>query len=150
MDTVRAAGEHRYIWPGDLRAAVGISLDDIGVVCAVSHPVDGVPREVFVPVRVNSTSSVLRQPLEILVRADEDTRNPTLALYFIAPDGRRHAVQTQPLRRAYYPAGRPIGIRLPVLDREGLYEAEVGVALSTGGSATTTICLYYPGKAAAR
>ena len=126
MDTERPRDRHRFTWMPDVLNALGLGANDLGVVASTVSQLDGRNVEVYLPVRLKhgvesaasvtatvSTSVVLREVYVTLEKRMDDGRLSAI-------------IEDRPLQRGYYPAGRPINVVLPKLDRTEYYLLTIG------------------------
>jgi hypothetical protein len=150
METAHPIAESRYLWPSDVRAPLRISSADIGVTGVVAKSIGGTRREVLVPLRISQRKAPARSASYRL------TLWPTVGLSEVyvtiaatSADGSpTHYLQRdEKLGYGYYPAERPIVVRLPALAQRGVYLVRIAATREGGGGATRDILLYHPGAA---
>ena len=151
METAHPIAESRFVWPSEVRAPLRISSADIGVTGTIAKSIGGVRREVLVPLRISQRRSPARSASYRL------TLWPTVGLrevYVTIAATDTNGAPTHFLQRdvqlgyGYYPADRPIVVRLPTLARRGVYLVRIAATREGGGSATREILLYHAGAAA--
>lgn len=150
METAQPIAESRYLWPSDVRAPLRISSTDIGVTGAIAKTIGGVRREVLVPLRISQRKPPVHSASYRL------TLWPTVGLSEVyvtiaatGADGAptRYLQSDEKLGYGYYPAERPIVVRLPALAERGVYLVRIAATREGGGGATRDILLYHPGAA---
>jgi hypothetical protein len=151
METAHPIGESHFVWPSDVRAPLRISSADIGVTGTIAKSIGGVRREVLVPLRISQRKPPARSASYRL------TLWPTVGLrevYVTVAATDTNAAPIHFLQRdvqlgyGYYPAERPIVVRLPTLAQRGVYLVRIAATREGGGSATREILLYHAGTAA--
>jgi hypothetical protein len=145
MDAVRPASPSTYRWPTDLLAAQHIPREDIGVLGWTSHPVGGVDRDLYVPLRIRRRQSTSKSiDYNLVLFPTEELAEVYVSLATVGADGqpKKFIRQGKPLRYGYYGAESPVSISLPELKDPGIYYLEIGADLATGGSATLTSWIY--------
>jgi hypothetical protein len=150
METAHPIAESRYLWPADVRAPLRISSADIGVTGVIAKTMGGVRREVLVPLRISQRKSPAHSASYRL------TLWPTVGLSEVyvtiaATDAggapTRYLQRDEKLGYGYYPAERPIAVRLPALAQRGVYLVRIAATREGGGGATRDVLLYHPGAA---
>ena len=150
METAHPIAESRYLWPSDVRAPLRISSADIGVTGVVAKSIGGTRREVLVPLRISQRKAPARSASYRL------TLWPTVGLSEVyvtvaatgADGAPTHYLQRdEKLGYGYYPAERPIVVRLPALAQRGVYLVRIAATREGGGGATRDILLYHAGAA---
>jgi hypothetical protein len=149
MRTARPITGARYDWPSDVRRPLRIGSADIGLVGSTMMTLGGTRREVFVPLRVTQRrpatgSSSYRLTLMPTVGLSE----VYVTVATTGADGApaRHLQRDEKLGYGFYPAARPIDVRLPALDERGVYLVRIAATREGGGGATRTLLLYHPGR----
>ena len=109
------------------------------------------PKEVIVPLRVSQrrpavNGSIYRLTLmpavglsEVYVTVATTAANGSPAAYL---------QRDEKLGYGFYPAARPIDVRLPALRQRGVYLVRIAATREGGGGATRTVLLYHPGERA--
>lgn len=146
MDAARSAGTHSYRWPSDLLAAQHILRDDIGLLGWTRYAIGGIERDVYLPLRLSQHDSSATAGVEDLVLyPTAELREVYVSLSAVGQDGHtvRAIRQGQRLGYGYYPAERPVHIKLREVKDSGLYYVEIAADLTGGGSATVTFWLYH-------
>ena len=148
MATARPIAGARYEWPSDVRRSLRIGSTDIGIVGSTMIALGGARREVFVPLRITQRRPSVSSPryhLTLLPAVGLSEVYVTIAT--TAADGApaQFRQRDQKLAYGYYPAGRPIDVRLPALGIRGVYYVRIAATREGGGSATRTFLLYHPG-----
>ena len=148
MRTAQPIAGTRYDWPSDVRRPLRIGSADIGLLGATTMTLGGTRHEVFVPLRVTQRRPATSSASYRL------TLWPTVALSEVyvtvartAPDGTpaRLLQRDEKLGYGFYPAARPIDVRLPALAERGVYFVRIAATRESGGGATRTLLLYHPG-----
>ena len=150
METAHPIAGSRFVWPADVRAPLRLSSADIGVTGVVAKAIGGVRREVLVPLRIGQRKPPVHSTRYRL------TLWPTVGLSEVyvsiaatGADGApaRYLQRDEKLGYGYYPAERPIVVRLPALAERGVYLVRIAATRDGGGGATRDILLYHPGAA---
>jgi hypothetical protein len=148
MDAIRPTGSRSYHWPTDVLAAQHIARGDIGALGWTRYSLGGVERDVYVPLRIrqhhadNSTST---NAYDLVLLPTVTLREVYLTLAVVGPDGLRSNMirNGEPLGIGYYPAERPVKIRLGGFGATGIYYLEIGAELESGGAVTLTQWIYH-------
>lgn len=146
MDAVGSAAAHSFRWPSDLLAAQHISREDIGVLGWTRYSVGGVDRDVYVPLRISQHKSAPEADrYDLILFPAVELKEVYLTVAGVGPDGRpqRFIQRGKPLGYGFYPAERPVKIRLRGLGDPGVYYLEIGAVLAAGGSAALTHWIYH-------
>ena len=148
METARPITGTRYDWPSDVRKSLRIGSADIGLLGWTMTTLGGIRRELFVPLRVtqrrpSSSSSSYRLTLWPTVGLSEVYVTVAATGANGAPG--RHLQRDEKLGYGYYPAARPIDVRLPALSERGVYFVRIAATRDGGGGATRTFLLYHAG-----
>jgi hypothetical protein len=148
METAHPIAEPRFLWPSDVRAPLRISSADIGITGVIAKSIGGERREVLVPLRISQRKPPIRSASYRL------TLWPTVGLSEVyvtiaatSADGAptKYLQRDEPLGYGYYPAERPIVVRLPALAQRGVYLVRIAATREGSGGATRDILLYHPG-----
>lgn len=146
MDAVDTGASHSFRWPSDLLAAQHISREDIGVLGWTRYSLGGVDRDVYVPLRIRQHKSAPETDrYELVLFPAVELKEVYLSLAAVGPDGRPRSFIEQGKRLGYgfYPAERPVRIRLRGLGDPGVYYLEIGAELAGGGTAALTYWIYH-------
>lgn len=146
MDAVRPVVSRSYRWPSDVLAAQHITRGDIGLLGWIRQSLGGVDRDVYVPLRIRQHGSAAGSGgYELVLFPTVALKEVHVSLAMVESDGRpeRFVQQGEPLRYGYYPAHRPVSIRLRDLGGSGIYYVEIGAEFDAGGSATLTHWIYH-------
>jgi hypothetical protein len=146
MDAVRPAGSRSYRWPSDLLAAQHISQNDIGVLGWTRYRLGSVDRDIYIPLRISQHHPAPTAGVYDLVLFPTVTlREVYVSLAPVGPDGspRNFIQQGKRLGYRFYPAERPVSIKLPSLGEAGVYYLEIGADLAAGGSVALTYWIYH-------
>jgi hypothetical protein len=139
MDAVRPAASHSYRWPSDVLAAQRVTPDRIGVLGWTRYPIGGAEQDVYVPLRITQHGPAPPFSAVELVLFPTVALNEVYVSIAAAADGGqplRPLVQGDSLGYGYYPAERPVRVKLRQLTAPGLYYVEIAAALASGGSVT--------------
>jgi hypothetical protein len=148
MDVVRPEGADRFEWPAaDVVARLNLSHAEIGILGWVEQTVGARLNHVYVPVRFNDAREPAKGRYVARVVPGVELSQLFVTLATIGPDGRdeQYVMRDEPLNHGFYPAARPISVKLPALPLPGLYRLTLGAVLRSGGSATGAFVFYHPG-----
>lgn len=148
METARPIAARLYLWPVDVLQALRISSADIGVTGSASSVLNGVRREVFVPLRISQREMPARSTrYRVTIWPTVELNEVFVTLAAADADGRpaTYLQRDEKLGYGFYPAERGIDIRLTPLAARGIYFVRVAATLKRGGSATSTFLLFHPG-----
>jgi hypothetical protein len=153
METARPIAGARYDWPSDVRRPLRLGSADIGLLGWTMTTLGGTRQELFVPLRVTQrrpspSSSSYRLTLWPSVGLSEVFVTLATTRADGAPD--HYVRRDEKLGYGFYPAARPIDVRLPALAARGVYFVRVSATREAGGGATRTFYLYHPGAGRAR
>jgi len=146
MDAVRPPASHSYRWPSDVLAAQHIARGDIGVVGWIRHSLAGVDRDVYLPLRISQHHSrAVAGAYDLVLFPTVALKEVYLTLASVGQNGlpNKTIKHGEPLGYGYYPAERPVKIRLANVGDAGIYYIEIGAELASGGSASLTHWIYY-------
>ena len=147
MDATPAAGSGRYDWPANLVVKLSLNGSDLGIVGWVQQKVGEKPADVYVPVRVGTSPEPASKPtyvVQVVSGAELMQLNVTVATVGRDGNDEKYLKRDEPLQ-GFYPAGRPISVRLPALPAAGLYRVRLGAILRNGGAANTAFVFYHAG-----
>jgi hypothetical protein len=139
MDSVRSSGRS-YRWPTDVLRALSIAKSDIGVAAITTARIDGVAREIYLPLRIGQDRSA--GGYELLLIPGVELKEVYLT---VAGDSGAAAGSAKPLAQGYYPAGRAIVVPVPAPRAHGIYRLTIAAALRSGGASTVDLWFYHPG-----
>lgn len=148
METINPIAESPYLWPSDVRAPLRLASTDVGVLGVIGKSIGGVRREVLVPLRISQRKPPARSAnyrLTLWPAVALSEVYVTIAETDSAGAPKRFLKRDQKLGYGYYPAERPIAVRLPTLTRRGVYFVRVAATRVGGTSATREILFYHPG-----
>jgi hypothetical protein len=136
MDTVRPPGTASFSWPADMLAGLNVRKPDLGVVARVSMQVGDTEREVYLPVRIGSSSPRVLGKYDVVLLSDQELSEVYLTLTELDTDGRPGRVlrRNVPLAYGFYPAQRAIHFGLPEVASRGIYLLTAAATLRSGGS----------------
>jgi hypothetical protein len=139
MDAIRPAASHSYHWPSDLLSAQRLTADRIGILGWTRYPIGGVDQDVYVPLRITQHGAAPPfSALDLVLFPTVGLKEVYLSIVAAGDDGRplRSIVQGDSLGYGYYPAERPVHVKLRQLRDPGLYYVEIAATLAAGGSFT--------------
>jgi hypothetical protein len=139
MDAIRPAGSHSYHWPSDVLSAQRVTADRIGILGWTRYPVGGTDQDVYVPLRITQHAPAPPfNAVDLVLFPTVELKEVYLTIAAVGDDGRplRALAQGDSLGYGYYPAERPVRVKLRQLRDPGLYYVEIAAALASGGSFT--------------
>jgi hypothetical protein len=103
--------------------------------------------QVYVPLRIGQSFEPAPGQYVASVVPGVESSELFVTLASIGPDGRDHEYlkRDEPLKYGFYPAERPITVKVSGLPAAGLYRLRLGALLRRGGSSTATFVFYHPG-----
>ena len=159
MDTVRPAMPPSYLWPSDVLFRLGLSRKGIGISAWIESEVQGVTRQVYLPLRVtpqgsNSVSATggekaNRECYAIVLMSSVELEEVYVTLRPIDLTGQagKPIRSNAKLDLGYYPAERPIVFRIYSTeltnDQSGLYSLSVGAELKHGEARVAPEILFF-------
>ena len=149
MDALRPATPSSYRWPSDVLSRLDLSRDDIGLLAWTDGPVSGAARSVYLPVRVTQEAPVPANPSDrqkqgsleeyrVVLVSSVELQEVYVTLRGVENDGRpgKPIRSSSKLDQGFYPAHRPILIRIPFSElanaKTGLFALAVGAELKNG------------------
>lgn len=137
MDALRPAGTTSYTWPAAILSSLKITQRDIGALAWTRRPIGGTARAVYLPLRISRADSAAPAPGYRLVLFPGVKLQEVFVTLGLADGGGQFTGDTlvkdrEPQHQGYYPAERPIRIKLPALDPPGVYRLEVSATLPNG------------------
>jgi hypothetical protein len=148
METARPIAGTRYDWPSDVRRPLRIGSADIGLLGWTTMTLGGKRHEVYVPLRVTqrgSSPATSRYRLTLWPSVGLSEVYVTVAATGADGAPARYLQRDEKLGYGFYPATRPIEVRLPALSTPGVYFVRVSATRESGGGATRTFLLHHPG-----
>lgn len=148
MDAVLSAHDNTFRWRLDLLRNMRIGRRHVGVVAWV-HQHDRSAPMTFLPLTVMQTdASVNASEYDLVILPGRELREVYVTIALTDSNGRPDSLvwRDKRLEYGYYPARRPITVRLPRLSVAGFYYLEIGATLRHGGAAGMTFLLYHPGE----
>ena len=149
MQTVRPIAAARYDWPSDVRRPLRLGSADIGLLGTTTLTLGGTRQEVFVPLRVTQRRAATRSPsYRLTLWSTVGLSEVYVTVATTAANGApaRHLQRDEKLGYGFYPAARPIDVRLPALAEAGVYFVRIAATREGGGGVTRTLLLYHPGR----
>ena len=147
METARPTADSMYLWPSDVRRMLRLGRGDVAVLGIANTPTIGT-HEVLVPLRIGQRRRPARAAsyhLVLLPTTGLSEVYVSISRTVTEGMGITEIQRDQPLGYGFYPAGRPIDVRLPPLGARGFFEVSIGATRESGGSVTATALLYHPG-----
>jgi hypothetical protein len=149
MDAVRPAGSRGYEWPTSILAAQRIRRPDIGVLGWTRATIGGVDRPVYLPLRVAPARPGAAAPAaagyEVVLYPNVRLDEVFVTLTALDAGGRVRATvkRGEALGLGFYPAERPVRVRLADPGAPGLYLLEISARAAGGAAATVEPVLFY-------
>jgi hypothetical protein len=148
MDSTPAAGTSTYTWPTNVLASLALSRRDLGVTAWTRRTLNGVPRIVYLPLRIsqgNESKESSSYELELLPNRELAEVFVTVRRLNETGDDPVLIKDAAKLGYGYYPAERVFVVPIPPLSTSGIYHLELGAVLSGGGSSTVELWFYHTG-----
>jgi hypothetical protein len=149
MDAVRPEDAERFEWPTtDVVARLNLTRDELGLVGWVEQTVGERTSHVYVPLRIGNSFDPAPGHYVARVVPGVELAELFVTLATVGPDGRdqQFVKRDEPLNYGFYPAERPISVKLSGLPAAGLYRLRLGATLRRGGASTATFVFYHPGS----
>jgi hypothetical protein len=149
MDTVRPEDSERFEWPTtDVVARLNLRRDELGMVGWVEQTIGERTSHVYVPLRIGNSFAPSPGQYVARVVPGVELSELLVTLATVGPDGRdqQYVKRDEALNYGFYPAERPISVKLSGLPAAGLYRLRLGAVLRRGGSSTATFVFYHPGS----
>jgi hypothetical protein len=134
-------------------AAQRIPRPDIGVLGWTYASVDGVDRELYVPLRITQHRPVAATSgYDLVLYPTVELKEVYLTVTALGADGRpaKTLQRGKPLKHRFYPAEEPVVTRLTGLEEPGVYLVEIGAALAGGGSSSLAFRIVHAPETPAR
>jgi len=148
METAHPIAASPYLWPAEVLQALRIRRADIGVTGSASLMLNGVRREVFVPLRISQRKAPVRSTrYRVTIWPSVELSAVFVSLATTGAGGApaTYLQRDENLAYGFYPAERGIDIPLRPLTARGIYFVRIAATLASGGSATSTFLLFHPG-----
>jgi hypothetical protein len=148
MDAVRAGDSGQYSWPlADVVARLNLKREELAMLGWMEQTVGERPCQVYVPLRLGASSDPASGQYVASIVPGVELSELFVTLATIGPDGREreYLKRDQALGYGFYPAERPIAVKLSGLAAAGLYRVRLGGQLRRGGSSSTSFVFYHPG-----
>jgi len=132
MDTRRPRGSRSYEWPTSLLSSQRIRRRDIGVLGWTPYSLGSAQGSVYVPLRIGQRRPPAGQRrYDLVLFPSERLAEVFVTLIRLGASGEpvEFVRRNQPLRLGFYPAERPIVIRIDDLGPPGFYRAEITAIL---------------------
>lgn len=148
MDAICPARSNNYRWPIDILSALESSRRDIGVVGRTRYTLNGIEKELYVPLRIWQRAQPLSsREYRVVLLTGNRLSEVSLTLALLGPDGGpvSFIIDGEKLGYGYYPAEHAICFTISNLNESGIYLLEIGAALINGGSSVLEIWFYHRG-----
>jgi hypothetical protein len=137
MDAVRPGGARSFEWPTAILSSLRIAQPDIGALAWTRRRVGGGWRNVYLPLRISGAGAAASgQGYALVLFPGVKLQEVYVTLGPADATGRAAAgklvMDHEAQEQGFYPAERPIRIKLPPLDPPGLYYLEVSATLPGG------------------
>lgn len=149
MDAVRPEDSDRFEWPtSDVVARLNLSRDELGMLGWVDQTIGERTSHVYVPLRVGHAFEPTPGHYVARVVPGVELSELFVTLATVGPDGRdqEYVKRDEPLSYGFYPAERPIPVKVSGLPAAGIYRLKLGAVFRRGGSSTATFVFYHPGS----
>jgi hypothetical protein len=147
MDATRPSAGRFYDWPVDVLAGLNLPRAEIGMVGWIRHPVGKIERDLYLPLQVSAKDGTSGAgPYTLVLLPGVPLSEVYVSVASVGSDGRPATWirDEQPLKYNYYPAERPIDIRIDRPATSGLYYVLISADIASGGSLTTELWFYDP------
>jgi hypothetical protein len=143
MDSIRPAGAATYDWPNEVLARLKLKPADLGIVASSPLRVQGIPRDILVPVAFGPDGAESTN-VELTLLSDVQLKEVYVTIFPLAADGKTGVAihRDVPVGRGYYPANRRIRIALPAMPKPGFYRIDLGSKFMNGGAAALSEYIY--------
>ena len=108
-----------------------------------------IERDVFIPLRIRQQGgAVFSDSYKVVILPGVKLNEVYVSLAYINEDGRvgKFIWDEKPLEYGFYPAERKIEIPISSLEKRGIYYLEIGADLSDGGTSSTELWFWHPGR----
>jgi len=147
MDATRPAATGAYRWPSDVLTARGIARRDVGVLAWTRATLGGTERIIYLPLRIGQRGEPARADVyELVLFPAAPLREVYLTVAEVDSAGHdtRLIHNSRPLHYGFYPAERPVRIKLENLGQSGIYRVSVGAELALNRSVALEQWIYRP------
>ncbi|MDY0091481.1 MAG: hypothetical protein RBT80_02155 [Candidatus Vecturithrix sp.] len=150
MDTTRAPETASFVWPPEVLQALNITSADLGVVAWITQPMNGVEREIYLPLRVGQQHAPgASDRYEVVLWPGQELTEVYVSLATVDSQGSpvEFLWDGKALAYGYYPSERGIAFDIlkTELQRPGAYYLEIGATLRSGGVFTLEQRFYHAG-----
>lgn len=148
MDTVRPSNSFSYHWSTDMLADLDILKKDIGILGWMKYSINGVQRDVYLPLRIRQKEKMnSSHTYQMVLMPDQELREVFVSIAYVPPDGeiKHFLMDGEPLKFGYYPAGQKIEVDVSDLPKPGMYYLEIGAIIQRGGVFTKELWFYHAG-----
>jgi hypothetical protein len=147
MDATRPANSTSYQWPISILASLRIVQSDIGVLGWTRRQLGNSWRNVYLPLRISQAGTpAAGHGYSLVLYPGVKLQEVYLTLGPADGEGRpmpgKLVKDHQPLNQGFYPAERPVRIKLPALRPPGLYYLEVSATLPSGSPVSVPSLLF--------
>lgn len=142
MDARFGSSIRSWLWPGDVRAALGYGDDEIGVFAYTTALVLGSTERVYLPVRIGSATK--DGNVELILKSNVEVREVFITVSRLEGSAGVILRRRAPLRSGPYRLRDGIKVKMPELISPGFYRIDLTVsAVSTGDRPPEYIWIYY-------
>lgn len=147
MDALVPAGDS-FQWPSNVLSSLQLSTSEIGLLGWMDYRFDESEREIYLPLSVRAEGddwSEKKLQLTLIPRQELKELYVSLAILDSRGETQEYLRDGEALGYGYYPAGRPVKIPIPGLQKPGFYYLEIGAELSGGVNDALELTFYYGG-----
>lgn len=150
MDTTRTSEIASFGWPPEVLEALNITPADLGVVGWVTYQMNGVEREIYLPLRLGQQQAPgASDRYEVILWPGQELTEVYVSLATVDSQGSpvEFLWDGKALAYGYYPPERGIAFDIlkTELQRPGVYYLEIGATLRSGGVFTLEQRFYHAG-----
>lgn len=150
MDATRTSETASFRWSSEILHALNITASDLGVVAWVAYPMNGVEREIYLPLRLGQQQTPgASDRYEVVLWPGQELTEVYVSLATVDSQGApvEFLWDGKALAYGYYPPERGIAFDIlkTELQRPGVYYLEIGAILRGGGVFTLEQRFYHAG-----
>ena len=152
MDSLLPAGTTSYKWPSDILAHLGLSEDNIGILCWTDTAFDASKNRLYLPIQLHqpvAASAPVAEAYKIAIISNVELEEVYVSLYPVDRSGHKGKAirSSKKLDQGFYPADRPIYFRILFSELAGagadVYALSIGAELKNGDPRNAPEFLFY-------